>query len=102
MAIYHIVLFKLKPNISPSLLSEFKATALAMVGKVPGLQRIDLGPPHPSTAHRSLGFDMGLVAVLDKPETIKIYAEHPEHQKVHKFRDQICSETLAYDLEIPQ
>ncbi len=78
---FHLVLFKLKPNISPSLLSEFKATASAMVGKVPGLQRIDLGPPHPSTAHRSLGCDMGLVAVLDKPETIKIYAEHPEHQK---------------------
>ena len=52
-----------------------------MVGKVPGLQRLDVNSPHPSTANRSMGYDMGLVAVLDKPETIKVYAEHPEHLK---------------------
>lgn len=52
-----------------------------MVGKIPGLQKLDLNPPDPSTAHRSQGFDMGLVAILDKPETIKSYAEHPEHLK---------------------
>jgi len=102
MAVYHIVLFKLKPNISPSIISEFKATASSMVGKIPGLQRIDIGPPHSSTAHRTLGYDMGLVAVLDKPETIKVYAEHPEHLKVHKLRGDLCTETLAYDLEFPQ
>lgn len=34
-----------------------------------------------STAHRSQGYDMGLVAILDKAETIKVYAEHPEHLK---------------------
>jgi hypothetical protein len=52
-----------------------------MVGKVPGLQRLDINHPDPSTAHRTQGYDMGLVAVLDKPETIKTYAEHPEHLK---------------------
>ncbi|CZR60167.1 uncharacterized protein PAC_10063 [Phialocephala subalpina] len=102
MAVYHIILFKLKPNINPSTLSELKMAVLDMVGKVPGLQRVDIGPPHSITAHRALGFDMALVAVLDKPETIKAYAEHPEHLKVHKLRAGLCTETLAYDLEFAQ
>ena len=60
---------------------EFKQTAKDLVGKIPGLQRLDVGSPHVSTAHRSQGYNMGLVAILDKPETIKVYAEHPEHLK---------------------
>jgi hypothetical protein len=46
-----------------------------------GLSRIDFGPPLESTAHRAQGYDLGLVAVLEKPEDVKVYAEHPSHQK---------------------
>ncbi|OAP54579.1 hypothetical protein AYL99_11027 [Fonsecaea erecta] len=97
--VYHIVLFKLKPNVKESEIDELKEALTGMVGKVPGLIRADIAPPHISTAHRSQGFNMGLVAVLDGPETIKTYGEHPEHQKVHKIREALCDDTLAYDLE---
>lgn len=73
------VLFELKPGVTSEVLSEWKKLAQSMVGQIPGLIRVDLNPPHPSTAHRSLGYDMGLVAILDKPETLKVYAEHPAH-----------------------
>lgn len=56
-----------------------KAAGAAMVGQVPGLQRIDFGPPVLPT--RAQGFDLGLVAILDRTEDIKVYAEHPAHQK---------------------
>ena len=79
MPVYHIVLFKLKPNVSSIQLSNWQALTKAMVGKIPGLIRLDPGPPHPSTAARGKGFDMGLVAVLENAETIKAYAEHPAH-----------------------
>ena len=46
-----------------------------------GLVRVDVGPPLESTAHRAKGFDYGLISVLEKPEDVKVYAEHPEHQK---------------------
>ena len=77
------VLFKLIQNPGPTQdqLAAFRTAAENMVGKVPGLQRIDIGPPHAISAMRAQGFDMGLVAVLDKAETIKVYAEHPEHLK---------------------
>jgi hypothetical protein len=80
MAVYHIVLFKLKPGVSQEKLAELVKVAQAMVGQIPGLQRIDLNPPLPISASRAQGFDMGLVAILDKPETIEVYAKHPAHQ----------------------
>jgi hypothetical protein len=46
-----------------------------------GLQKVDVGPPHPSTAQRAQGYDMGLVAILDKPEDLAVYAAHPVHQE---------------------
>ena len=44
-----------------------------------GLIRLDIGSPLPISAARVKGFDCGLVAVLDKPDTVKVYAEHPAH-----------------------
>jgi hypothetical protein len=81
MPIYHIVLFRLKPHItatSPEV-AKFTSIAKAMVGKIPGLSKLDVGPPEPSTAARGQGFNMGLVAILDRRETIKVYAEHDAH-----------------------
>ncbi|CAK3809809.1 Hypothetical predicted protein [Lecanosticta acicola] len=97
MTVYHIVLFKLKPNTPAEKISEMKAAGSAMVGQVPGLQRIDFGSP--VLPARAQGFDLGLVAILEKAEDIKVYAEHPAHLKVHALREAICEDTLAYDLE---
>ncbi len=75
------MLFKLKPNLSSDDAGKLKKAIADMAGKVPGLIRVDVAPPHLMTAHRAQGYNMGLVALLDSPETIKTYAEHPEHQK---------------------
>lgn len=45
-------------------------------------------------------FDFGLIAVLEKPEDVKVYAEHPVHQKVHKLRESLADDTLAYDMVV--
>jgi len=76
-----------------------KAAGSAMVGQVPGkilcsvrhssraekiaegLLKFDCAPPLPLTAQRAKGYDLGLVAVLEKPEDVSVYAEHPAHQK---------------------
>jgi hypothetical protein len=58
-----------------------QATGQAMVGVVPGLQSFILGPPLASTAERAQGFDMGLIAVLEREAHVLSYASHPAHQK---------------------
>lgn len=70
---------KLKPHVGASELEKLKAGAANMIGKIPGLQSIEMNKPHPSTAHRSQGFNYALVAVFDNAETIKVFAEHPVH-----------------------
>ncbi|KAL2430567.1 hypothetical protein ABEF95_011148 [Exophiala dermatitidis] len=99
MPIYHIVLFKLKPGVTPAQLSEWTTQAKAMVGQIPGLIKLEANSPLASTAHRSQGYNMGLVAILEKAEDVKVYAEHPAHLAVHKYREELCTDTLAYDLE---
>ncbi|KAI1642846.1 uncharacterized protein F4817DRAFT_277780 [Daldinia loculata] len=102
MPLYHIVLFRLKPSTPVESLNEFKRRAAAMVSQVPGLLRIDINSPWPDTAHRSRGYNMGLVAVLEKAEDIAGYATHPAHLYTHELRNEICEDdTLAYDLEFP-
>ncbi|KAI1212606.1 uncharacterized protein F4807DRAFT_457404 [Annulohypoxylon truncatum] len=101
MPVYHIVLIRLKPGVTPELLDEFTTRAKAMANQVPGLTKIDVGPPLPITADRSKGFDMAVVGVLEKKEDITVYATHPAHMRAHELREQLCEETLVYDLEFP-
>nr|XP_036580775.1 stress responsive a b barrel domain protein [Colletotrichum truncatum]KAF6788847.1 stress responsive a b barrel domain protein [Colletotrichum truncatum] len=98
---FHFILFKLKPGVSSSQVDEMRAAGEAMVGVIPGLKSFTLGPPLASTAHRAQGFDMALMTVLDTEEQVLAYAGHPAHQKLHKLRESLCTETLAYDLPAP-
>lgn len=50
-----------------------------MVGKIPGLVSLKAGGPLPICVPRAKGFDMGLVAVLEKPSDVEAYAVHPAH-----------------------
>ncbi|KAL8689139.1 MAG: hypothetical protein Q9218_005124 [Villophora microphyllina] len=108
MPVYHIVLFKLKANVTPAQIASFEVSARDMLGKIPcnstthsGLLNIDIGPPLAETRHRAMGYDMGLVAVLAKKEDVAVYAGHPAHLETHRLREELCTDTLAYDFEFP-
>ncbi|KAK5679934.1 hypothetical protein LTS10_007882 [Elasticomyces elasticus] len=81
MPVYHIVLFKLKPQVTATQVSEWADMAKNMVGKIPGLIKLEANTPLPATASRGNGYNMALVATLERPEDVKVYAEHPEHLK---------------------
>lgn len=86
-----LVLFKLKPGVTEDLLSEWTEEAKAMVGQIPGLLKLDINKPLPSTAHRGQGYDMALVAIVEKATDVKVYAEHPAHLKyVNRLYDLMC------------
>jgi hypothetical protein len=57
-------------------------------------------PPSMTSLILCTSFDFGLIAVLEKPEDVKVYAEHPVHQKVHKLRESLADDTLAYDMVV--
>ncbi|KAJ5180687.1 hypothetical protein N7492_003897 [Penicillium capsulatum] len=64
-----------------------------------GLVSLKANTPLPICLPRAKGFDMGLVAVLETPEHVATYATHPAHLEVHKMREELCEDTLAYDME---
>ncbi|KAF9893006.1 hypothetical protein FE257_012417 [Aspergillus nanangensis] len=103
MGVYHIVLFRLKPNYEKSLLDHWKNQVHGLVGVVPGLKHVDVGAPLPATAEKAKGFNVSLVAVLEKPEDALIYAEHPEHERIIKeCRPRLFDEVLICDMEFQQ
>ncbi|KAK2784870.1 hypothetical protein FQN52_008806 [Onygenales sp. PD_12] len=99
MPVFHIVLLKLKPGVTPEQVQQFHTQCKAMVGQVPGLREMHTNPPMAITAARAKGFDMGLVAILEKPEDLPVYGAHSSHQPVIKLRDELCDDSLAYDME---
>ncbi|KAL4780850.1 hypothetical protein BJX76DRAFT_336786 [Aspergillus varians] len=99
MPVYHIVLFRLKQGVTPAQLQTWSSVAESMVGKIPGLVSLKAGAPLPICVPRAKGFDMALVAVLEKPSDLGGYAVHPAHLEVHKMREELCEDTLAYDFE---
>ena len=44
-----------------------------------GLIKLDANSPLAVTATRAKGYDMGLVAILEKPEQVVEYGAHPAH-----------------------
>lgn len=82
MMVYHIVMWKFKPEIKTEdkeALKESMAFNLkSLVGKVPGLLSADfIKQPIPSSTH-----EMALVTTFEKAADIAVYAKHPEHVKV--------------------
>ncbi|KAJ9605455.1 hypothetical protein H2200_010112 [Cladophialophora chaetospira] len=102
MPLYHVVLMKPKPEVTQAQLAEFASTGQAMVGKIPGLRSFKSGQPLPSTASRSQGFSMAVVAVLEKAEELEAYTSHPVHVSFHERFKNLYEDMLAYDMEFSE
>lgn len=80
--VHHIVMWKFKPEIKEeqkaALKADMKKNLEGLIGKVPGLLRLEfIDMPLSSSTH-----DIALVSELEKTEDIKAYSVHPEHVKV--------------------
>ena len=77
-------LFQAKEGATQAELDEFFAIAKSMQGQIDGILSIEgghaLGAPAVS-AKFNQGFDWVLVVMLDKPEHLSIYEQHPAHTK---------------------
>ncbi|KAL4876808.1 hypothetical protein BJY04DRAFT_222655 [Aspergillus karnatakaensis] len=101
MPIYHIVLFKLKPDADPVRVKRWQDVAEAMVGKVPGLISLHAGPPLEGMAERAKGFNMGVVIVVESIEALGAMFKHPSHDELHVLHKEVCEEGsgVGYDIQ---
>lgn len=70
---------KPKPEAKTTQLADFISSAQSLAGKIPRLRSLKAGTPQLSTATRSQGFSMAVVAVLEKAEDLEFYTSHPIH-----------------------
>ena len=82
MATHHIILWKLKEDLSASQKSEIKKNIKigleGLYGKIPGLLSIKVN----TECLPSGNVDLMLDSVFDSPESLKGYSVHPEHLAV--------------------
>ena len=90
----HVVCFKLK-NPTPDRLRETKSILLSMNGKVELLRGLSVGV---DTLHSDRSFDIILEVLLDGPEDLPLYQNHPYHAGVvKKHMGEVSEKSITVD-----
>ncbi|GAA5936989.1 Dabb family protein [Sporobolomyces koalae] len=100
MTIIHIVLTKLNGQQPENWNSDISATGQAMVGRIPGLIKCEVGPALESTKWRTQGWDQMLYAEIEDEEALKAYADHPVHVEYKNKTSPFTTDVLAFDLVV--
>lgn len=98
--IQHIVFFNFKDEALGATKAEnmahAKAILEALVGKVPSLRAMRVGP---NAVPSEAAWDFALVATFDDAEGLQAYVVHPEHKKVGEFVSQVRTGRASVDFE---
>jgi hypothetical protein len=98
--IRHIVMWKLRgPSQEErrSQAEQAKAALLGMLGKVPGLQQMEVGIGPGSADDES---DLVLSSLHDSWQALKDYAVHPDHEPVKQLIGSLRTERRVIDFEV--
>lgn len=93
--IVHVVLMKFKPENQSENMSEACARLRGMLGRVPTLRELEVGPHVEESSARSL--DLALVTRFDDLAGLRAYAEHPVHLQVKDFLGQVLESSYIVD-----
>lgn len=94
--ICHVVLIRLKPEISPAETHAFIARAKETLAPIPGVRNLRVGEGLGVKAERS--YPVALVMEFDDDAALEAYQVHPEHQRfVHEIVGPIQDDKQVYD-----
>jgi len=77
--VYHLVLCKLKPNVSEQQIQEFERAWHALKKEIPGLLSIE-GGPDMSVENLNKGYNRAYVVKFTNNEARDVYVSHPQHK----------------------
>ncbi len=99
--IKHVVMWKFKDNHDGKTKAEnmqiFKDGLEALVPIIPELLTLEVAVDE---LHEDASYDMILISTFDSFETLEIYKNHPEHQKVSAFCKGIRESRVAVDFTL--
>ena len=79
MPVDHMVWFKFKPEVSEQRIAEHLKNLESLRDLVPGILALHTGK---NFTDRAQGFTHGLLVTFASKETLRAYAEHPQHVAV--------------------
>ena len=95
--IKHVVMWKFKEENKAENMEKAKELLLALPALIPELKKMEV---HFDLTHSEMSMDFMLDTEFLSVEDMKIYANHPEHQKVSKFIRNVIESRVVLDAEI--
>ncbi len=99
--IKHVVMWKFKEEAEGKTKAEnmewVREHLYALVPIIPEIRSIEIGF---DIHHTEMSMDLMLLTEFDSMETLKIYAEHPEHQKVSAYVRKVIETRVVLDCQV--
>ncbi|MBC7797760.1 MAG: Dabb family protein [Pyrinomonadaceae bacterium] len=92
----HIVCWKYKPEINESQREEHRKMLCELVRHIPEIIKLNVGK---DVLGMPRSFDSGLVATFTNRESLSIYTDNAEHQKVAVLGREIAEQIVSVDFE---
>lgn len=94
--IHHIVLFKFKDSTNEPDIEKLEDGLRSLPARIPEIKRYEMGR---DIVRSERSFDFALVSSFGDMDSLRRYIAHPEHQKVLKHVNEICSSIKSVDFE---
>jgi hypothetical protein len=97
--IQHVVLFKIKPHVTSSHVTEIFERIASLQNLIPGIQNCVSGE-HFSADRLNHGYTHGFVMTFESAEARDAYLPHPEHKKVEAILIEAIDDILGFDFKV--
>ncbi len=95
----HYGMFQFKKGVSNPEIDECFLTMQKMVGKIPGLLKMEHGP-YESSEGLNDGYTHGFIMTFDSPESRETYLPHPIHEKVKELVVPKLERVVVFDFNV--
>ncbi len=97
--IQHMVLFKIKPEVTPEKITELFRLLADLQQLIPGITYF-AGGPYSSPEGLNQGYTHGFIMTFESVNARDIYLPHPEHERVKAALLACIDSAIAFDFEV--
>lgn len=97
--IQHIVLFKIKPEVTPEKIADLFSKLAELQQLIPGLTYF-AGGPYSSSEGLNQGYTHGFMMTFEGASARDAYLPHPEHERIKEVLLPCTDSIIAFDFEV--
>jgi antibiotic biosynthesis monooxygenase (ABM) superfamily enzyme len=95
--IRHVVMFKLKPGVSPAQRDEWLEMSRQLHGEIDLVRSFSIGA---DLLRLPRSYDVAVVADFDNLEDVQAYADHPTHLATVELSRELSEHIVSADFEV--